>query len=74
MVSLNKPIATVSVVNTNGDLACTITEPEKEETDSAEIADNLLYEIAKLGSVGVTGSKQVRALVKHKGQTGRYSP
>ena len=65
----NKPIATISVSHVGGLLAYTITAPEKDETDSQEVADNLLYEIAKLGSDGVTGSRAVRALVKHKGKT-----
>ena len=69
MVSPNKPIATISVSHVGGLLAYTITAPEKDETDSQEVADNLLYEIAKLGSDGVTGSRAVRALVKHKGKT-----
>ena len=50
MVSPNKPIATINVVNTDGALTWTITPPEKDETDSQEIADNLLFEIAKTGS------------------------
>ena len=69
MVSPNKPICTITGSYVDGILAYTITAPERDDIDSAAVADNLLYEIAKMGSVGVTGSKSVRALVKHKGKT-----
>ena len=69
MVGTNKPVATITAHHVDGVLAYTITAPEREETDSAEVADNLLFEIAKMGEDGVTGSKKVRSLVKHKGKT-----
>lgn len=66
--TIGKPVATITAKPVNGVLEYTITAPEKEETDSAEVADNLLFEIAKLGSDGVTGSRAVRALVKTSGK------
>ena len=69
MVSPNKPICTITGSYVEGILAYTITAPEKDETDVAQIADNILFEIAKTGSVGVTGSRAVRALVKTSGKT-----
>ena len=69
MVSPNKPICNIIATYVEGVLAYTITPPEREDIDAAQVADSLLFEIAKMGSEGVTGSRSVRALVKHKGKT-----
>ena len=69
MVSPNKPICNIIATYVDGVLAYTITPPEREDIDAAQVADSLLFEIAKMGSDGVTGSRAVRSLVKHKGKT-----
>ena len=62
-----KKVAVIKVVHQEGGgLAYTIEPPGKD--DGVDVTDGLLYEIAKLGADGVTGSKKVRALVKAKGK------
>ena len=62
---LLKKVALVTVTPTeDGLLAYSITKPGQDE--DVDVTDDLLYQIAKLGTDGVTGSKNVRALVKAK--------
>ena len=65
--TIGKPVATITATHADGVLAYTITTPEADE--AVDVGDTLLYEIAKLGSDGVTGSRAVRALVKTSGKT-----
>ena len=64
--TIGKPVATITATHADGVLEYTITTPDAEE--AIEVTDTLLFEIAKLGSDGVTGSRAVRALVKTSGK------
>ena len=65
--TIGKAVAIIQTTHVDGVMAYTITAPEAEE--AADVGDTLLFEIAKLGSDGVTGSRAVRALVKTSGKT-----
>ncbi len=63
---MGKAVATITGVHQDGAIRYTIEPPGKG--DEVDVTDDLLWEIAKLGSEGVTGSRAVRALVKARGK------
>ena len=63
---MGKAVATITGVHQDGVIRYTIEPPGKG--DEVDVTDDLLWEIAKLGSEGVTGSRAVRALVKTRGK------
>ena len=64
--TVGKTVAVFNGVHQNGFLDYSIKPPGKD--DEADVSDDLLYEIAKMGTDGVTGSRGVRDLVKAQGK------
>ena len=61
-----KKVAVFNVThNDDGAMAFHLLPPGKD--DGVDVTGDLLHEIAKLGTDGVTGSRKVRALLKAKG-------